>query len=343
MLQQKRSVQFLSIEILEFAYTVGDNPSVVNGVPLSSEWTPQRKTILPLCVFEKHRPPHSRECGPRRICSRRREKILLRNGCSIKDMTAAARDVLRIQNERAFTQYQIQTRKLMHSRRKKLSSELVSSTSTINCPSSPVTVVSPSSTRVANKDKLVSPRLSPPVLQRHCWERAFTQYQLQTRKLIHSRRKRDIHQEPTSISITIRKKTPLLSADNSPASSPSMILGSRQKPLSPTDRSPRTDRSPTDISPKLPQQSRSFRLHSSTTSNYPSSPPTTPDKEIQSPRLGTTMLQRHCLTEMLLARNAVSACCPSREDRRRNCILLRTTSNCPSSPPKTLSRNARSA
>jgi hypothetical protein len=119
MLQQKRSVQFLSIEILEFAYTVGDNPSVVNGVPLSSEWTPQRKTILPLCVFEKHRPPHSRECGPRRICSRRREKILLRNGCSIQDMSAAATDVLRTQKERAFTQYQLQTRKLLHSRRKR--------------------------------------------------------------------------------------------------------------------------------------------------------------------------------------------------------------------------------
>jgi hypothetical protein len=119
--EQKRSVQFRSIEILEFAYTVGDNPSVSSGVPISMERKTQMKTILPLSVFEMHRPPRSSECGrPRKICGRRREKILLRNGCSIQDMTAAARDVLRIQKDRAFTQYLLQTQKLvMHSRRQR--------------------------------------------------------------------------------------------------------------------------------------------------------------------------------------------------------------------------------
>jgi hypothetical protein len=113
--QQKRSVQFRSVEIIEFAYTIGDNPCVSSGVPLSMEWKTQMKTILPLCVFEMHRPPRSSECGPRRLCSRRREKILQRNGCSIQDMAAAARDVLRIQKERAFTQYQLlQAQKLVH-------------------------------------------------------------------------------------------------------------------------------------------------------------------------------------------------------------------------------------
>jgi hypothetical protein len=119
----KRSVQFRStIEILEFAYTIGDNPSVPSGVPLSMEWTLQARTILPLCAFEMHRPPaRSRECGPpRRISSRRREELLWRNGCSINDMIAAARDVLRIQKERAFTQYQLQTQRLMYSRRQRV-------------------------------------------------------------------------------------------------------------------------------------------------------------------------------------------------------------------------------
>ena len=208
MLLQKRSVHFRSIEILEFAYAVGDNPSVSSGVPLSMEWAPQMKTIVPLCVFETHRPPRSRECGPKRICSRRREKILLRNGCSVEDMITAASDVLRIQQERAFTQYQLQARKLMHSRRQReirdqefaeevtvpsspsisiirkkppplpadippppadVSPKLpqrrlsqVSSSTTIDCPSSPSTV----SPRAADDKETLSPRLSPKMLQR---------------------------------------------------------------------------------------------------------------------------------------------------------------------------------
>jgi hypothetical protein len=195
MLQQKRSVQFRSIEILEFAYTVGDNPSVSSGVPLSMEWTPQMKTIIPVYVFETHRPPRSCEFSPRRICSRRREKILLRNGCSIEDMTTAAKDVLRIQNERAFTQYQLQVRtnhirsrrhrdshqeaatapsspSIMSIRKKppqpadrspmlpqRRVSKLGSST-ILDCPSSPPTV----SPRATDEEKL-SPQLSPKMLQ----------------------------------------------------------------------------------------------------------------------------------------------------------------------------------
>ena len=191
MQHQKPSVHFRSIEILEFAYTIGDNPSVSSGVPLSMEWAPQMKTVIPLCVFETHRPPRSRECGPRRICSRRREKILLRNGCPIEDMITAASDVLEIQNERAFTQYQLQARKLAHSRRQSdihqepaeategasslpsigilspdrsrmLSQRRLSQLtyySTIKCPSSP-TAVSPTD---ADKEKLSQQhRLSPP-------------------------------------------------------------------------------------------------------------------------------------------------------------------------------------
>jgi hypothetical protein len=190
MLQQKRSVQFRSIEILEFAYTVGDNPSVRSGVPLSMEWIHQMKTVIPLCFFESHRPPRSRgECGPRRLSSRHREKVLLRNGCSIQDMTTAARDALRIQEERAFTSYQLQTQKLMRSRRKREinegPAEVTTPPSRISIeairkkppadrspvlpqrfPSSPVTV----SPRAADKEKLYA-RLSPMMLQRPCLTR----------------------------------------------------------------------------------------------------------------------------------------------------------------------------
>jgi hypothetical protein len=194
--EQKRSVQFQSIEILEFAYAIGDNPSVSSGVPLSMERKTQMETILPLSVFEMHRPPpRSSEFGPRRLCSRRREKILSRNGCSTQDMDAAARDALRIQDERAFTQYQLQTQKLMHSRRQRCVhqepaeaaapsarpsigimkkpmptdrspmvpqrrlSQLASSTR----PSSPVTVVS---ARAADVEDKLSPVLSPTMMQR---------------------------------------------------------------------------------------------------------------------------------------------------------------------------------
>ena len=199
MLQQKRSVQFRStIEILEFAYTVGDHPSVWGGVPLSMEWAPQAKTIIPVSVFETHRPPRSRECGgPRIICSRRREKILLRNGCSVEDMIAAASDALKIQEERAFTQYQLQTRRrvpirthreirdpesaedvtapssptISIIRKKPLSADkspmlpqrrMSPPTSSIDF-SMPLVIVSP---RAADDKEELSPRLSPAMLQR---------------------------------------------------------------------------------------------------------------------------------------------------------------------------------
>ena len=197
-MQQKRSVQFRSIEILEFAYAVGDNPSVSNGVPLSMEWAPQMRTILPLCVFETHRPPCSRECGPRRISSRRRGKILLRNGCSMEDMITAAKDVIRIQNERDFTKYQLQTQRLMRSRRQRdtyqdpaMPPSSPSIRSTIEKPLStdrapmlpqrrPFLLLTPStsgeidfptplasvSPRPADKEKTYFPRLSPLVLKR---------------------------------------------------------------------------------------------------------------------------------------------------------------------------------
>jgi hypothetical protein len=209
MLQKKRSVQFRSIEILEFAYIVGDNPSVSSGVPLSMEWTPQAKTVLPLCFFETHRPPpRTSECGPRRISSRRREKILLRNGCSIQDMASAARDVLIIQKERASTKHQLK----------------------------------------------------------------------QTRKVIHYRRQRDVHQEPAEVT------APVLS-------SPSVGI-IMKKPMMSTDRSP------------IMPQRRSFLLTPSstpttTTAIDSSSYPTTVSKEKLSSRLSTAMLHRPCLTGMI--------------------------------------------
>jgi hypothetical protein len=263
MLQQKRSVQFRSIEILEFAYTVGDNPSVRSGVPLSMEWIHQMKTVIPLCFFESHRPPRSRgECGPRRLSSRHREKVLLRNGCSIQDMTTAARDALRIQEERAFTSYQLQTQKLMRSRRKREIHQ--GPPAEVTAPPSRISIEA--IRKIPSADK--SPVLPKRDALRIQKERSFTSYQLQTQKLMRSRRKREINEGPAEVT--------------APPPSRISIEAIRKKP-------------PADRSPVLPQR-------------FPSSPvtvsPRAADKEKLYARLSPMMLQRPCLTR-LIARSAV--------------------------------------
>lgn len=82
-----RSVQFQSVEIIELAYVVGDNPSVSSGVPLSIEWEAQRWSTMGLDFFENHRPPRSEQCV--RMSSRSRTKLLLRSGCSQSEIEAA--------------------------------------------------------------------------------------------------------------------------------------------------------------------------------------------------------------------------------------------------------------
>ena len=55
--RNKRStVSFSNVEIIELPYTLGDNPSVSSGAPISASWIAQKRTILDLDFFERFRP-----------------------------------------------------------------------------------------------------------------------------------------------------------------------------------------------------------------------------------------------------------------------------------------------
>lgn len=55
--KRPRAVCFTNVEIVELPYTIGDNPSVSGGVPVSASWVSQKRTSLDLEFFEQYRPP----------------------------------------------------------------------------------------------------------------------------------------------------------------------------------------------------------------------------------------------------------------------------------------------
>ena len=84
-----KSVRFHSIEIIECPVTIGDNPSVSSGVPITIEWTCQKRTKLGLEFFEKFRPPR-RSCMKKlRLKSSQREKLLRKAGHTTEEIDDA--------------------------------------------------------------------------------------------------------------------------------------------------------------------------------------------------------------------------------------------------------------
>jgi hypothetical protein len=53
---KKKKVSFADVEIIELPYTLGDNPSVSLGVPISASWEAQKRTTMNLDFFETYRP-----------------------------------------------------------------------------------------------------------------------------------------------------------------------------------------------------------------------------------------------------------------------------------------------
>ena len=49
-------VRFSTLEIIELPYTIGDNPSVSDGVPISPSWKEQKRTTFDFEFFETYRP-----------------------------------------------------------------------------------------------------------------------------------------------------------------------------------------------------------------------------------------------------------------------------------------------
>ena len=77
-----KHVDFSTIEIIEFPMTLGCNPSVSSGAPVTIEWEPQHRVRFDLDVFEEHRPKrrHRRELP---IDPFIREQILVDSGIGL--------------------------------------------------------------------------------------------------------------------------------------------------------------------------------------------------------------------------------------------------------------------
>jgi hypothetical protein len=83
-----KQVNFDTIEIIELPMTLGDNPSVSVGAPLTVEWESQQRTTFQLDFFEKYR-PERRSRHTLVISPEAREKILLHHGVCLADILAA--------------------------------------------------------------------------------------------------------------------------------------------------------------------------------------------------------------------------------------------------------------
>lgn len=107
--KMQKSVQFQSVEIIEFAYAVGAHPCVSSGVPITIEREPQMRVTLALDYFEKHRPPKCSRCL--RMSSGLRLKILHKSGYSIEEMKSGLDEATIIRKSRSSTLQQLKRNK----------------------------------------------------------------------------------------------------------------------------------------------------------------------------------------------------------------------------------------
>ena len=84
-----KNVRFETVEIIECPITIGDNPSVSSGVPLTIEWDCQKRTKLAVEFFENHRPPRRTNKKLLRIKSKQRERLLRKIGFTLQEIDEA--------------------------------------------------------------------------------------------------------------------------------------------------------------------------------------------------------------------------------------------------------------
>ena len=58
--RRRRRVAFGRIEIKEYPYQLGDNPSVSDGAPLTIAWEPQSTTVFEVESYEAYHPSSAR-------------------------------------------------------------------------------------------------------------------------------------------------------------------------------------------------------------------------------------------------------------------------------------------
>jgi len=54
--KRPRMVTFSTLEMIEFSYCLGDNPSASGGPPISMSWDCHQRTMMDIDVYEEYRP-----------------------------------------------------------------------------------------------------------------------------------------------------------------------------------------------------------------------------------------------------------------------------------------------
>jgi hypothetical protein len=90
--KRKKAVAFHKIEIIELPFTIGDNPSVSHGVPLTLEWIAQERIVMTVDFFESYRPTRCPTTWQLRLGEICRMNILLDSGYTQLEIDVAAHE-----------------------------------------------------------------------------------------------------------------------------------------------------------------------------------------------------------------------------------------------------------
>ena len=96
-------VQFASVEIREYGYTLGDNPSVSSGAPLSILWQPMHTESISVDEYERLREGDRRMFHELKIPRDVRFEMLKVAGMSTTEITRGIRSVDKCRIERLNT------------------------------------------------------------------------------------------------------------------------------------------------------------------------------------------------------------------------------------------------
>ena len=101
----KRTVSFNEVEVREYARCLGSNPATTHGPPLTIDWKYERKSSLPLDVYEEDRPSKERRSiSELQVPSTVREAMLRQHtDCTKQDIAEAVRQTRRARHERQIT------------------------------------------------------------------------------------------------------------------------------------------------------------------------------------------------------------------------------------------------
>jgi hypothetical protein len=108
-MMKTKKLSFDKVEIIELAITLGDNPSVSAGAPLTVEWKSQKRTTFQLDFFEKFR-PERRSRSSLVISTEDRKGLLLNHGFCLEEIVDASLEAARIRRDRRKTKKQQQQR-----------------------------------------------------------------------------------------------------------------------------------------------------------------------------------------------------------------------------------------